>query len=51
MGVLFDTGLLITNPVYGIGLLAAVVARLFIGRKPMEVREAGFIVATGYTGL
>lgn len=51
MGILFATGLLIMNPIYGIGVLAAVVVRLFIGTEPMEVREAGLIAGDGIYGF
>ena len=48
---LFATGLLINNPIYGIGVLAAVVLRLIIGTEPMEVREAGLIAGDGIYGF
>ena len=51
LGILFATGLLINNPIYGIGVLAAVVLRLIIGTEPMEVREAGLIAGDGIYGF
>lgn len=51
MGILFATGLLINNPVYGIGVLVAVAIRLVIGTEPMEVREAGLIAGDGIYGF
>ncbi len=51
LGILFATGLLIKNPIYGIGVLAAVVVRLIIGTEPMEVREAGLIAGDGIYGF
>jgi len=51
MGILFATGLLINNPIYGIGVLVAVVVRLIIGTEPMEVREAGLIAGDGIYGF
>lgn len=51
MGILFATGLLINNPIYGIGVLAAVIVRLIIGTEPMEVREAGLIAGDGIYGF
>lgn len=51
VGVLFATGLLINNPIYGIGVLAAVVVRLIIGTEFMEVRDAGLIAGDGLYGF
>lgn len=51
LGILFATGLLINNPIYGIGVLVAIVARLIIGTEPMEVREAGLIAGDGIYGF
>ncbi|MEW6308312.1 MAG: OPT/YSL family transporter [Bacillota bacterium] len=51
LGVLFATGLLINNPIYGIGLLGAVIVRLATGTKWMEVREAGLIAGDGLYGF
>lgn len=47
IGVLLATGLLINFPIYGIGVLAAVVLKLIIGTERMEVREAGLIAGDG----
>lgn len=51
MGVLFATGLLIDNPIYGIGVIIAVIVRLIIGTEPMEIREAGLIAGDGLYGF
>jgi len=51
MGVLFATGLLIHNPIYGIGIVLAVIVRMIIGTEPMEVREAGLIAGDGIYGF
>ncbi len=51
MGILFATGLLIKNPIYGIGVLVALVARLAFGTKWMEIREAGLIAGDGLYGF
>lgn len=51
MGILLATGLLIYNPIYGIGVLSAVVLRLIIGTEPMEIREAGLIAGDGLYGF
>ncbi|MEW6080653.1 MAG: OPT/YSL family transporter [Bacillota bacterium] len=51
MGVLFATGLLIMSPIYGWGLIAAVIARRIIGEEPMKVREAGLIAGDGIYGF
>ncbi len=47
VGVLFATGLLINNPIYGIGVLAAVIVRLIFGTEFMEIRDAGLIAGDG----
>lgn len=51
VGVLFATGLLINNPIYGIGVLAAVVIRLIFGTEFMEIRDAGLIAGDGLYGF
>ena len=51
VGVLFATGLLLNNPIYGIGVLIAVVVRLIFGTEFMEVRDAGLIAADGLFGF
>ena len=51
VGVLFATGLLINNPIYGIGVLAAVVVRMIFGTEFMEIRDAGLIAGDGIYGF
>ncbi|MCL1993739.1 MAG: OPT/YSL family transporter [Spirochaetes bacterium] len=51
VGVLFATGLLLNNPIYGIGVLIAVIIRLIVGNKFMEVRDAGLIAGDGLFGF
>lgn len=51
VGVLFATGLLINNPIYGIGVLGAVVIRLIFGTEFMEIRDAGLIAGDGLYGF
>lgn len=51
MGILFATGLLINNPIYGIGIIVAVIVRMIIGTEPMKVREAGLIAGDGLYGF
>lgn len=51
VGVLLATGLLINNPIYGVGVIAAVVVRLIFGTKFMEVRDAGLIAGDGLYGF
>lgn len=51
VGVLFGTGLLITNPKYGIGILIAVIARIILGEEIMDMRSAGLIVGDGLYGF
>lgn len=51
VGVLFATGLLIKNPIYGIGVLAAVVVRMIFGTEFMEIRDAGLIAGDGLYGF
>lgn len=51
VGVLFATGLLINSPIYGIGVLLAVVVRLIFGTKFMEIRDAGLIAGDGLYGF
>lgn len=47
VGVLLATGLLIYSPMYGIGVLAAVLFRMFFGSKFMDLRESGLIAGDG----
>ena len=51
VGVLFATGLLLNNPIYGIGVLLAVAVRLIFGTKFMEVRDSGLIAGDGLYGF
>lgn len=51
VGVLFATGLLLNNPIYGIGVLIAVVVRLIFGTEFMEVRDSGLIAGDGLYGF
>ena len=51
VGVLFATGLLLNNPVYGIGVLLAIVVRMIFGTKFMEVRDSGLIAGDGLYGF
>lgn len=51
VGVLFATGLLLNNPIYGIGVLIAVVVRMIFGTKWMEVRDSGLIAGDGLYGF
>ena len=46
-GILFATGLLINNPIYGIGVVVAVVIRKIIGDEFMNCRDAGLIAGDG----
>lgn len=47
VGVLLATGLLINSPMYGLGVVAAVVYRMIWGSKSMELRESGLIAGDG----
>ena len=51
IGVLFATGLLINNPIYGIGVLSAILVRIIFGTEFMEVRDAGLIAGDGLFGF
>ena len=51
VGVLFATGLLINNPIYGIGVIAAVIIRLIFGNKVIEFIDAGLIAGDGLGGF
>ena len=51
VGVLFATGLLINNPIYGIGVVLAVIVRLIFGAKFMHLRDAGLIAGDGLYGF
>ena len=47
VGVLLATGLLINSPMYGLGVLAAVLYRACFGSEKMEMRESGLIAGDG----
>lgn len=47
VGVLLATGLLIYSPMYGIGVVVALIYRAFFGVKAMEMRESGLIAGDG----
>ena len=47
VGVLLATGLLIYSPMYGVGVLAAVLYRTRFGSEKMEMRESGLIAGDG----
>lgn len=51
VGVLFATGLILNNPLYGVGVLLAVVARMLFGTQFMDVRAAGLITGDGIFGF
>ncbi len=51
VGVLFAAGLLINNPIGGIGILIAVVVKLIIGTEFMDIRDAGLIGGDGIYGF
>lgn len=54
LGILFATGLLINNPIYGIGLLIAVAIRRIYEKthkEKMELYGAGFIAGDGIYGF
>lgn len=50
-GVLLATGLLINNPIYGIGVVVAVLLRKIIGDDFMNCRSAGLIAGDGLFGF
>ncbi|MDR2174338.1 MAG: OPT/YSL family transporter [Synergistaceae bacterium] len=54
IGILFATGLLINNPVYGIGLLAALLIRWPLEKKykeELEIYGGGFVAGDGIYGF
>ena len=51
VGLMLATGLLISNPVFGIAVLAAIAVRLVIGTKHMEIRGPGLIAGDGLYGF
>jgi len=50
-GLMLATGLLINNAVFGITILAAIVLRLIIGTKHMQIRSPGLIAGDGLFGF
>lgn len=51
VGMMIATGLLINNPAFGIGILAALSARLLFGTKHMQIRGPGLIAGDGLFGF
>ena len=51
VGLMLASGLLINNPIFGITVLAAIVARLIFGTKHMEIRGPGLIAGDGLFGF
>lgn len=54
MGILFATGLLINNPIYGFGLLVALLIRWPLERKykpELEIYGGGFVAGDGIYGF
>jgi uncharacterized oligopeptide transporter (OPT) family protein len=54
IGILFATGLLINNPIYGIGLLAALLIRWPLEKKyksELEIWGGGFVAGDGLYGF
>ncbi len=54
LGILFATGLLINNPVYGVGLLAALLIRWPLERRfkaELEIYGGGFVAGDGIYGF
>nr|WP_315099751.1 OPT/YSL family transporter [uncultured Fretibacterium sp.] len=54
LGILFATGLLINNPVYGVGLLVALLIRWPLERKfksELEIYGGGFVAGDGIYGF
>jgi uncharacterized oligopeptide transporter (OPT) family protein len=51
VGILFATGLLLDNVVYGYALVAALAVRAWVGAKPMSVRAPGLIAGDGLAGF
>jgi len=47
LGILFATGLLLVNPIYGVGLLAALVVRKLTKPDWMAIRAPGLIAGDG----
>lgn len=54
IGILFATGLLINNPIYGVGLLAALLIRWPLEKKyksELEIYGGGFVAGDGIYGF
>ena len=54
VGILFATGLLINNPIYGVGLLVALSIRWPLERKyksELEIYGGGFVAGDGIYGF
>jgi len=51
VGLMLATGLLISNPIFGIAVLAAIAVRLVVGTKYMEIRAPGLIAGDGLYGF
>jgi uncharacterized oligopeptide transporter (OPT) family protein len=54
VGILFATGLLINNPIYGIGLLIALLVRWPLEKKykpELEIYGGGFVAGDGIYGF
>jgi len=51
VGLMLATGLLVNNPVFGISILVAIVARLIFGAKHMSIRAPGLIAGDGLFGF
>ena len=54
LGILFATGLLINNPIYGVGLLAALLIRWPLEKKfksELEIYGGGFVAGDGIYGF
>ena len=54
IGILFSTGLLISNPIYGIGLLVALLVRMPLQKKyktELEICGGGFVAGDGIYGF
>jgi len=50
-GLMLASGLLINNPIFGISVLVAIVARLVFGTKHMGIRAPGLIAGDGLFGF
>ena len=50
-GLMLASGLLINNPIFGISVLVAIIARLVFGTKHMSIRAPGLIAGDGLFGF